>query len=163
MAAAAAAAAAAGEIAGLTALIGNIYGAIRAHVTGKAALVALLKEYQLRLHEDEPSIKQGLNLRHCQPHAMDLYGKSIVLAEWLASKHIKLTNTQGGPANRPWWKFRFKFSDRKKRDFETFLGKVQHASERLIDCVQSAPLVLIHFLIWINDPEPYHFIGYRPC
>lgn len=140
-----AAAAAVGEIAGIAGLIGNIYGAIGRHVTGKAALKALLNRYRYRLDRDQNYLQRGFDLGdECQDRAMDLYEEFIITAEWLASKHIRLTGAHG-PANRRWWKFPWKFSDRKKLDFEYFLEQIQHAHDKLLDCIQKSPPPLVSF------------------
>ncbi|KAB8269961.1 hypothetical protein BDV30DRAFT_229430 [Aspergillus minisclerotigenes] len=124
------------DIAGIATLIGQIYNAIGNHVIEKETLIMLLKDYEYRLIADQPYLARGLELRHCQPHAMNLYEKLVLLGEWLAAKHIKLRNAQGGLLSRRRWKFPWKFSGKKRVVFQQFLYQVQHASDRLIDCLK---------------------------
>jgi ABC-type sugar transport system ATPase subunit len=84
------AAAAVGEIAGIAGLIGNIRNGIGNNVIGKSTLKALLLDYQSQLQQDQASIQHGLQLRSCQSCAVNLYEKTVVLGEWLASEHIRL-------------------------------------------------------------------------
>ncbi|RAQ56070.1 hypothetical protein COH20_010017 [Aspergillus flavus] len=148
--------AAVGDIAGIATLIGQIYNAMGNHIIEKETLIMLLKDYEYRLIADQPYLARGLELRHCQPHAMNLYEKLVLLGEWLAVKHIKLRNAQGGLLSRRRWKFPWKFSGKKRVVFQQFLDQVQHASDRLVDCVNSSPHgnVLMALPAAAIDPPP---------
>ncbi|KAB8223804.1 hypothetical protein BDV33DRAFT_200168 [Aspergillus novoparasiticus] len=148
--------AAVGDIAGIATLIGQIYNAIGNHIIEKETLILLLKDYEYRLIADQAYLARGLELRHCQPHAMNLYEKLVLLGEWLAAKHIRLRNAQGSLLSLRRWKFPWKFSGKKRVVFQQFLDQVQHASDRLVDCVNSSPHenVLMALPAAAVDPPP---------
>ncbi|KNG80554.1 hypothetical protein ANOM_011068 [Aspergillus nomiae NRRL 13137] len=150
------AAAAVGDIAGIANLISQIYSAIGDHIIEKETLIMLLKDYEYRLTADQPFLARGLELRHCQPHAMNLYEKLVLLGEWLAGKHIRLKYAQSSLLSTRRWRFPWKFSGKKRVVFQQFLGDIQHASDRLIDCVNSSPHnnVLIALPGAAVDPPP---------
>ncbi|KAK6812169.1 hypothetical protein RU639_012047 [Aspergillus parasiticus] len=152
--------AAVGDIAGIATLIGQIYNSIGNHIIEKETLIMLLKDYEYRLIADQPYLARGLELRHCQPHAMNLYEKFVLLGEWLAAKHIRLRNAQGSLLSRRRWKFPWKFSG-KRVVFQQFLDHVQHASDRLVDCVNGSPHVSTSGLIWFARSEAHYSTGKR--
>lgn len=131
-------AAAVGELTGIATLVGQIYQSIGSHLVNKDTLQALLGIYQFRLETDAPFIDRGLRLPDCQPYAVNLYDEFLTLGKWLAAKHIRLRNAQGNLFTRRRWKFPSTFTGQKKDAFQYLLGRVQSASDKLIDCVQNS-------------------------
>ncbi|QMW31275.1 hypothetical protein G4B84_006656 [Aspergillus flavus NRRL3357] len=157
--------AAVGDIAGIATLIGQIYNAMGNHIIEKETLIMLLKDYEYRLIADQPYLARGLELRHCQPHAMNLYEKLVFLGEWLAAKHIKLRNAQGGLLSRRRWKFPWKFSGKKRVVFQQFLDQVQHASDSLrgLELIILQDNVLMALPAAAVDPPPAGISNSQHC
>jgi len=129
---------AARDVVAIATAIGNICTAIEGHIVEKSTLKSLLKLYESRLKNNCSFIELGLQLRHCQPYAINAYDTIVCTGEWLASKHIKLTNASGGFLSRSRWKFPWKFAGKKRANFQFLLQQLRQDLDNLVDCIQSS-------------------------